>query len=136
MPVVRVEEADDRPGGAANVALNLAALGAHAALAGVVGQDDNAALLKGRLENFDVSTHFQFSADIPTITKLRVMSRNQPLLRLDFEQRLDHVDTQPLLDGVQTKLADCDVMILSDYGKGTLNQVELLIEMATAGVSK
>ena len=136
VPVVRVEEADDRPGGAANVALNIAALGAHAALAGVVGQDDNAELLKARLANFDVSTHFQHSSDIPTITKLRVMSRNQQLLRLDFEQRLDDVDTQPLLDGVQTQLADCDVMILSDYGKGTLNQVERLVEMARAAGKK
>lgn len=132
VPVVRVEDADDRPGGAANVALNIAALGAHAALAGVVGQDENAGLLNERLAASGVSAYFQRSADVPTITKLRVMSRNQQLLRLDFEQRLDSVDTQPLLDSVEKALPDCDVMVLSDYGKGTLNQVERLIELAKA----
>ncbi|MBZ5487397.1 bifunctional D-glycero-beta-D-manno-heptose-7-phosphate kinase/D-glycero-beta-D-manno-heptose 1-phosphate adenylyltransferase HldE [Halomonas aquamarina] len=132
VPVVRVEEADDRPGGAANVALNVASLGGHAALAGVVGDDDNADLLEGRLHTAKVSTYFQRSADIPTITKLRVMSRNQQLLRLDFEQRLDRVDTTGLLEQVENALPDCDVVILSDYGKGTLNQVERLITQARA----
>ncbi|MGM0544903.1 MAG: bifunctional D-glycero-beta-D-manno-heptose-7-phosphate kinase/D-glycero-beta-D-manno-heptose 1-phosphate adenylyltransferase HldE [Pseudomonadota bacterium] len=130
VPVVRVENADDRPGGAANVALNIAALGAQVSLAGVVGNDDNAELLARRLSDSKVSTYFQYSDDIPTITKLRVMSRNQQLLRLDFEQRLDGVDTTDLLAQVEQALPDCDVMILSDYGKGTLNQVEKLISLA------
>ncbi|PCF96258.1 bifunctional D-glycero-beta-D-manno-heptose-7-phosphate kinase/D-glycero-beta-D-manno-heptose 1-phosphate adenylyltransferase HldE [Vreelandella nigrificans] len=132
VPVVRVEDAEDRPGGAANVALNVASLGGHAALAGVVGEDDNAELLSTRLAASNVSTYFQRSPGIPTITKLRVMSRNQQLLRLDFEQRLDEVDTSELLAQVEKALPACDVVILSDYGKGTLNQVERLIEMTRA----
>ncbi|GAA3904917.1 bifunctional D-glycero-beta-D-manno-heptose-7-phosphate kinase/D-glycero-beta-D-manno-heptose 1-phosphate adenylyltransferase HldE [Halomonas cibimaris] len=130
VPVVRVEDADDRPGGAANVALNIAALGAKAALAGVVGDDDNAGLLAGLLAAVDVSARFQHSADVPTMTKLRVMSRNQQLLRLDFEQRLDNVDTAELAAHVDAALAEHDVLILSDYGKGTLNRVEALIATA------
>lgn len=132
VPVVRVENADDRPGGAANVALNVASLGGHAALAGVVGEDDNAELLTSRLMASNVSTYFQRSSEIPTITKLRVMSRNQQLLRLDFEQSLEGVDTSALLAQVEKALPACDVVILSDYGKGTLNQVEKLIAMARA----
>ncbi|QNI01475.1 bifunctional D-glycero-beta-D-manno-heptose-7-phosphate kinase/D-glycero-beta-D-manno-heptose 1-phosphate adenylyltransferase HldE [Halomonas sp. SH5A2] len=132
VPVVRVEDADDRPGGAANVALNIAALGAQVGLAGLVGADENAELLSSQLSAANVSTHFQHSAEIPTITKLRVMSRNQQLLRLDFEERLDGVDTTDLLAHVEQALPDCDVMILSDYGKGTLNQVEKLISLARA----
>ncbi|MDN6180317.1 MAG: bifunctional D-glycero-beta-D-manno-heptose-7-phosphate kinase/D-glycero-beta-D-manno-heptose 1-phosphate adenylyltransferase HldE [Halomonas subglaciescola] len=132
VPVVRVEDADDRPGGAANVALNVAALGARAALVGVVGQDDNAARLTEQLAASDVSAHFQYSSDVPTITKLRVMSRNQQLLRLDFEQRLDGVDTTELVAHAERALADHDVLILSDYGKGTLNRVEQLIQVARA----
>ncbi|MCB8890649.1 bifunctional D-glycero-beta-D-manno-heptose-7-phosphate kinase/D-glycero-beta-D-manno-heptose 1-phosphate adenylyltransferase HldE [Vreelandella malpeensis] len=132
VPVVRVEGADDRPGGAANVALNIAALGAQVALAGVVGDDEHAALLKEQLDTANVSTHFQVSPGIPTITKLRVMSRNQQLLRLDFEQSLAGVETDELLAQVDAALFEADVMILSDYGKGTLNQVERLIEMAKA----
>ncbi|EHA14535.1 bifunctional D-glycero-beta-D-manno-heptose-7-phosphate kinase/D-glycero-beta-D-manno-heptose 1-phosphate adenylyltransferase HldE [Halomonas sp. HAL1] len=132
VPVVRVEDVEDRPGGAANVALNITSLGGHAVLAGVVGDDENAKLLEASLTASDVSTYFQRSAEIPTITKLRVMSRNQQLLRLDFEQRLDSVDTSELLAQVEKVLPDCDVVILSDYGKGTLNQVENLIANARA----
>ncbi|MCP1328026.1 bifunctional D-glycero-beta-D-manno-heptose-7-phosphate kinase/D-glycero-beta-D-manno-heptose 1-phosphate adenylyltransferase HldE, partial [Halomonas sp. 707D4] len=132
VPVVRVDGADDRPGGAANVALNIAALGARVALAGVVGDDEHAALLKEQLDTANVSTHFQVSPGVPTITKLRVMSRNQQLLRLDFEQSLAGVETDELLAQVEAALLEADVMILSDYGKGTLNQVERLIEMAKA----
>lgn len=132
VPVVRVEDADDRPGGAANVALNIAALGAQVGLAGLVGEDENAELLSRQLIAANVSTHFQHSAEIPTITKLRVMSRNQQLLRLDFEERLEGVDTTDLLAQVEQALPDCDVMILSDYGKGTLNQVGQLIASARA----
>ncbi|MGO1626129.1 MAG: bifunctional D-glycero-beta-D-manno-heptose-7-phosphate kinase/D-glycero-beta-D-manno-heptose 1-phosphate adenylyltransferase HldE [Halomonadaceae bacterium] len=130
VPVVRVEDADDRPGGAANVALNIASLGGQASLAGVVGEDDNADLLTSRLATTEVSTHFQRSCDVPTITKLRVMSRNQQLLRLDFEQRLDDVDTAELQTRVEAALGEHDVLILSDYGKGTLNRVEALIQAA------
>ncbi|WP_447894779.1 bifunctional D-glycero-beta-D-manno-heptose-7-phosphate kinase/D-glycero-beta-D-manno-heptose 1-phosphate adenylyltransferase HldE [Vreelandella sp. GE22] len=132
VPVVRVEGADDRPGGAANVALNVAALGAQTALAGVVGDDEHAALLREQLASANVSTHFQVSPRLPTITKLRVMSRNQQLIRLDFEQSLAGVETDDLLGQVDGALDDVEVMILSDYGKGTLNQVERLIAMARA----
>ncbi|WP_227369250.1 bifunctional D-glycero-beta-D-manno-heptose-7-phosphate kinase/D-glycero-beta-D-manno-heptose 1-phosphate adenylyltransferase HldE [Halomonas sp. M20] len=127
VPVVRVGEAEDRPGGAANVALNIASLGGHAALAGLVGDDDNADLLTAGLEDAEVSVHFQRSATIPTITKLRVMSRNQQLIRLDFEEDVAGVDTKELLERVGTSLPETDLVILSDYGKGTLNRIEELI---------
>ncbi|MCE9681787.1 bifunctional D-glycero-beta-D-manno-heptose-7-phosphate kinase/D-glycero-beta-D-manno-heptose 1-phosphate adenylyltransferase HldE [Halomonas alkalisoli] len=132
VPVVRVEESEDRPGGAANVALNIASLGAHAALSGMVGDDDNARRLIARMEAAGVETYFESSAGIPTITKLRVMSRNQQLIRLDFEDGLENVDTSGLLARVEQGLPDSDLVILSDYGKGTLNQVEALIQRVKA----
>ncbi|MDR5860078.1 bifunctional D-glycero-beta-D-manno-heptose-7-phosphate kinase/D-glycero-beta-D-manno-heptose 1-phosphate adenylyltransferase HldE [Halomonas eurihalina] len=132
VPVVRVEEDEDRPGGAANVALNIASLGARAALAGLVGDDGNADRLVHRLEDVGVSTHFVRSPDIPTITKLRVMSRNQQLIRLDFEEGLGKVDTQGLAAQVEEALPDADLVILSDYGKGTLADVAALIARVRA----
>lgn len=129
VPVVRVGEAEDRPGGAANVALNIASLGARAGLAGVVGNDDNAQRLEQRLNGAGVSTHFARSEEIPTITKLRVMSRNQQLIRLDFEEGLGQVDPALLTAQVNTALPQADVMILSDYGKGTLSEVQRLIAL-------
>ncbi|KAA0018639.1 bifunctional D-glycero-beta-D-manno-heptose-7-phosphate kinase/D-glycero-beta-D-manno-heptose 1-phosphate adenylyltransferase HldE [Salinicola corii] len=132
VPVVKVEDADDRPGGAANVALNIASLGGHASLAGVVGSDNNADHLERALEAANVSAHFQRSLEVPTITKLRVMSRNQQLIRLDFESPLWNVDTAPLVAKVEAALGDAEVVILSDYGKGSLNRVETLIAAARA----
>ncbi|MBF8223562.1 bifunctional D-glycero-beta-D-manno-heptose-7-phosphate kinase/D-glycero-beta-D-manno-heptose 1-phosphate adenylyltransferase HldE [Halomonas sp. 328] len=132
VPVVKVGESEDRPGGAANVALNIASLGAQAELAGLVGDDHNAGLLSERLEDAGVSVHFQRSAEIPTITKLRVMSRNQQLIRLDFEEGLCEVDTGELGERVAERLAGVDLVILSDYGKGTLNRVEALIAAVRA----
>ncbi|MDR5902963.1 bifunctional D-glycero-beta-D-manno-heptose-7-phosphate kinase/D-glycero-beta-D-manno-heptose 1-phosphate adenylyltransferase HldE [Halomonas icarae] len=132
VPVVRVEESEDRPGGAANVALNISSLGAHAALSGLVGDDDNADRLMSRLEDAGVRTHFQRSPGVPTITKLRVMSRNQQLIRLDFEEGLGETDTAGLLERVKAALPDNDLVILSDYGKGTLSRVEELIRLVRA----
>jgi len=129
VPVVRVEECEDRPGGAANVALNIASLGAHAALAGLVGDDDNADRLTERLEEVGVNTYFHRTPGIPTITKLRVMSRNQQLIRLDFEDGLDKVDTIGLAPKLSEALAQSDLVILSDYGKGTLANVEMVIQL-------
>lgn len=126
VPVVRVQQSDDRPGGAANVALNLVSLGAHSSLAGIVGQDENARLLENKLQQSGVLTHFHASSKHPTITKLRVMSRNQQLIRLDFEEQLESEAgfTQAFKQG----LAQADLVILSDYAKGTLQEVQSLIQ--------
>lgn len=128
VPVVRVQAQDDRPGGAANVALNLVSLGAAAGLAGIVGRDDNARLLDAHLERLGVKTFFDRSDTQPTVTKVRVMSRNQQLIRLDFEEKLEA--GQSLLDAYGYGLEATDLVILSDYAKGTLSQVQEMIQMA------
>ena len=86
VPVVKVDQIEDRPGGAANVALNIAALGAPAVLVGVTGEDEAAQSLQQSLEAIGVKTYFQRIENQPTIVKLRVMSRHQQLLRMDFEE--------------------------------------------------
>lgn len=128
VPVVKVQAQDDRLGGAANVAVNLISLGAAAGLAGIVGCDDNARLLDARLEQLGVKTYFDRSDTQPTITKVRVMSRNQQLIRLDFEEKLEA--GQSLLDAYGYGLETTDLVILSDYAKGTLSQVQQMIQMA------
>ncbi|HSB95013.1 MAG TPA: PfkB family carbohydrate kinase, partial [Spongiibacteraceae bacterium] len=86
VPVVQVNRIEDRPGGAGNVALNIAALGAQASLFGLTGADEAASALVSRLSAAQVRCDFHQVADQPTITKLRVISRHQQLLRMDFEQ--------------------------------------------------
>ena len=131
VPVVKVEQVEDRPGGAANVALNIAALGAGALLVGATGTDSDAEGLARQLQAVGVSTHFQHHEQQPTIVKLRVMSRNQQLLRMDFEEPFA-TNEQALLKSVQPLLQNARVMILSDYGKGTLKNHQVLIALARA----
>jgi len=130
VPVVKVHGNDDRPGGAANVALNIAALGAAASLAGITGQDEAGDELGRRLAAAGVLCHFQASASAPTITKLRVTSQHQQLLRVDFEEPFAAADVARLLEQAVAAMPASQVLILSDYGKGTLGQTQALIQAA------
>ena len=131
VPVVKVDQIEDRPGGAANVALNIAALGAPASLVGVTGQDEAADSLANSLHAAGVRSVFQRIAHQPTIVKLRVMSRHQQLLRIDFEEPFA---TDPLSLGseVEALLDGIKVLVLSDYGKGALQNHQSLILAARA----
>jgi len=128
VPVVKVESSEERPGGAGNVALNLAALGVSCSLVGVTGEDEAAGLLQKRLQNHQVNCCFIPLPDFTTITKLRVISRHQQLIRLDFEDHDYVVKPSVLNDVFGQHLAQHDVILLSDYAKGTLAQVQPLIE--------
>lgn len=130
VPVVNVSHSEDRPGGAANVAINAAMLGASVSLLGLCGNDENAALLKQKLVSFGVECHFSAVQGMDTITKLRVMSRNQQLLRLDFEQSFAQSDKSALHAQYESLLATTDVVILSDYAKGCLAEPQVFIDMA------
>lgn len=133
VPVVNVDRDDLRPGGAANVAVNAASLGARVTLLGVVGRDDQAKLLENLTVKHGVVTDFVVSDACPTITKLRIVSRNQQLIRLDFESSplaSDEQDKIELMARYRRALAGTDAVILSDYGKGTLKMAAELIEAA------
>ncbi|BCD85098.1 bifunctional protein HldE [Pseudomonas solani] len=129
VPVVRVDQIEDRPGGAANVALNIAALGAPAALVGVTGEDEAAASLLASLGAAGVDARFQRIPSQPTIVKLRVMSRHQQLLRMDFEEPFE-TDAEALAAEVERLLSGVKVLVLSDYGKGALKNHQALIQAA------
>ncbi|MCL4117923.1 UNVERIFIED_CONTAM: hypothetical protein GTU68_000692 [Idotea baltica] len=129
VPVINVKTIEDRPGGAANVALNIAALGAKVSLLGIVGEDETATSLKNTLESAGVKTYFQSSQLHPTIVKLRVMSRHQQLLRMDFEEPFK-ANAALNFDSLNDLLSGVKVLVLSDYGKGTLQDHQLLIQKA------
>lgn len=130
VPVVHVKHNEQRAGGAGNVALNIAALGAKASLLGFVGDDEPAQALAELLKQAGVLCLFETVSDYPTITKLRVLSRHQQLIRLDFEDGFQAVSSEKLLHSFHAELAQSQVVVLSDYGKGTLNQVQDFIQLA------
>ncbi|HFD6681629.1 TPA: bifunctional D-glycero-beta-D-manno-heptose-7-phosphate kinase/D-glycero-beta-D-manno-heptose 1-phosphate adenylyltransferase HldE [Providencia alcalifaciens] len=135
VPVVKVTMVEERPGGAANVAMNIASLGANSRLVGLTGIDDAAKALTENLNGVNVRCDFVAIPTHPTITKLRVLSRNQQLIRLDFEEGFENVDAQPMLERIEQALPHIGALVLSDYAKGALAEVENMIALANkAGV--
>ncbi len=132
VPVVRVKQIDDRPGGAGNVALNLAALGTQTTLIGLTGNDEAARVLSEQLTITGVNSQIQHIDNIPTITKLRVISRHQQLIRLDFEEKFPAFNPEALLTAFKKALLHTDLVILSDYNKGTLADPQAFIQLAKA----
>ena len=132
VPVVHVGDSEERPGGAGNVALNIVSLGGRSSLMGLVGADEAAGALARRLEEAGVHCHFEAVPGMPTVTKLRVISRHQQLIRLDFEDGFHAVDTTAMQQRYGEMLMECDAVVLSDYGKGTLCGVQGLIAAARA----
>jgi D-beta-D-heptose 7-phosphate kinase/D-beta-D-heptose 1-phosphate adenosyltransferase len=130
VPVVRINQEEYRPGGAANVALNLSTLGCKALLLGVCGDDEMANSLQHGLQQAGVQCHFEHSAGFPTITKLRVISRHQQLIRLDFEDGFPGYDGSGLLQQYRDLLAEVDLVVLSDYDKGTLRDAARFVQVA------
>tara|TARA_R110002167_G_scaffold6277_1_gene28724 strand:- start:100334 stop:101755 length:1422 start_codon:yes stop_codon:yes gene_type:complete len=130
VPVVRVGNQEDRPGGAGNVALNIAALGAAASLVGIVGADEAGTELRSRLEAAGVYCDFATCQEAPTITKLRVISQHQQLLRVDFEQDFTSNAVASFQSQALALLEQTQVLVLSDYSKGALQQTQALIQAA------
>ena len=130
VPVVKVEAEEGRPGGAGNVALNVTALGGSATLVGLSGRDEPGDILDRQLAGAGVATRLVRQSQFPTITKLRIISRHQQLIRLDFEDGFPGLDDDALLANFKAALDDCDVVVLSDYGKGTLREVPDFIRAA------
>ena len=130
VPVVHVARVEERPGGAGNVALNIAELGAKVSLLGLTGEDEAAGKLESMLQDHNVECHFQRINGFPTVNKLRIMSKNQQLIRLDFESGFDADVVKQLQQSYEKLLSEVDVVVLSDYGKGVLNHIDLMIESA------
>ncbi|OUR86100.1 bifunctional heptose 7-phosphate kinase/heptose 1-phosphate adenyltransferase, partial [Methylophaga sp. 42_8_T64] len=120
VPVVNVERMEDLPGGAANVAMNIASLGATCRIGGITGQDRAANTLQQRLNSVGIECAFHQTANNDTIVKQRVISNHQQLLRMDFEQRFADDEWQAMTALIDPMMADTSIMVLSDYNKGTL----------------
>jgi len=130
VPVVLVGQSEERAGGAGNVALNISALGAKTSLLGFTGDDEPCAALENLLKPVGVDCFFDKLSGAATITKLRVLSRHQQLIRLDFEDGFATQKADNLLKLFSAQLAHAGAVVLSDYGKGTLRQIQEFIQLA------
>lgn len=132
VPVAKIGKTEHRAGGAANVARNIAALGGQAALLSVVGDDEAADVLADLLAQDGIANHLHRSSKLETTLKLRVLARNQQLIRLDFESKPDSSSLEKVYQEYGKLVGQYDAVILSDYGKGVLDEVRVLILAAWA----
>ncbi len=132
VPVVHVGRVEDRLGGAANVARNVAALGAGAGVLSVVGGDEPGRTIENLLKDAAIISHLHCDSSLPTTIKLRVIGRQQQLIRVDFESQPSHEVLRDKFEQFETLLKDYDIVIMSDYGKGGLTHIKRMIEAARA----
>ena len=132
VPVVRIARTEERPGGAANVARNVAALGARASLLSVVGADEAGAVIERLVAADSIAASLHHDASLPTTVKLRVIGRQQQLLRIDFETRPSQEVLGAKLKEFGERVHGADVVVLSDYGKGGLAHIATMIGQARA----
>ena len=132
VPVAKISRIEERAGGAANVARNIASLGGRTTLLSVVGDDEAAGALERLLQRDGIVTQLRRDPNIATTIKLRVVARQQQLIRIDFEDAPSHEILADKLDDFRDQLAEHDVVILSDYGKGGLTHVARMVELARA----
>ena len=130
VPIVRIERREERLGGAANVARNAAALGTQTGLLGVVGQDEAGDTVERILHESSIKSYLKRDAAISTIIKLRVIGRHQQLLRVDFESAPTDTVLRDKLSQYNALLSEYDVIVLSDYAKGSLVNVAAMIAAA------
>lgn len=130
VPVVNVDRLEDVPGGAANVAMNIASLGAQCNITGITGADEAANVLKQKLHAVGVNCLFHQAAHACTIIKSRVISSHQQLIRLDFEKRFTEQVAQDMEHLAEHVTDNAKVIVLSDYNKGTLAHPQYWIEKA------
>ncbi len=130
VPIVHVREDEIRAGGASNVALNVSALGAQATLLGMSGEDQNAEKLQNLLARQQVKCHLQKCAGHDTALKLRIIAQQQQMIRLDFEDDFSDLDKSSLLSRFSSLLQKTDIVIFSDYNKGTLSDIKNMLALA------
>jgi D-beta-D-heptose 7-phosphate kinase/D-beta-D-heptose 1-phosphate adenosyltransferase len=131
VPVVGIQKEEERAGGAGNVALNVAALAGQSTLCSIIGADKAGKRLTQLLNEKNITTRFVHS-NLPTITKLRVLSQHQQLLRMDFEERFHNQDKQNLIARFAEQIPECGAAVLSDYGKGAISDHQAIIHQANA----
>ena len=132
VPVVKIGRTEERLGGAANVARNIVAVGAASGLLSVVGEDEAAACIESLLKADGIDAQLHRDPALHTTIKLRVIGRQQQLLRIDFETEPGHEVLMSKLADFEARLANADLVILSDYGKGGLKHIERMIAAARA----
>lgn len=132
VPIVKVSKFEDKAGGAANVAKNIARLDGKVGLLGLIGEDESGQILENILNDERIDSQLVSVCDLPTISKMRVISRHQQVVRLDLEEKFTEQHSQLLLNRLELVLEQYDFVLFSDYDKGSLSLIQKMIQVAKA----
>lgn len=132
VPIVKVSKFEDKAGGAANVAKNIARLDGKVGLLGLIGEDESGQILESILNDERIDSQLVSVCDLPTISKMRVISRHQQVVRLDLEEKFTEQHSQLLLNRLELVLEQYDFVLFSDYDKGSLSLIQKMIQVAKA----
>ncbi|MGE4520802.1 MAG: bifunctional D-glycero-beta-D-manno-heptose-7-phosphate kinase/D-glycero-beta-D-manno-heptose 1-phosphate adenylyltransferase HldE [Desulfobacteraceae bacterium] len=132
VPVVKVQNSDERPGGSANVAMNIGSLGAKCDMVAITGDDELAKTLENKLREFKIRAKFQKIKNSKTISKLRIISQHQQLLRIDHEDGFPNIKRDRIEKYFEESIKDSNVVVISDYAKGTLKSTKEWIKKAVS----
>jgi rfaE bifunctional protein kinase chain/domain len=132
VPVVKVNREEERIGAAANVAYNVVTLGAKASFLGVVGEDEPGRKLESLMRETGIAAHLKRDPGLKTTVKLRVIGRQQQLLRMDFENEPDHEALASQTQAFEEMMPRHEAVLFSDYGKGGLAHIPRMIQLARA----
>lgn len=130
VPIVHIRNEDDRPGGAANVAINVKSLGSETSLLGIIGNDDLGKSLQDIIEKKEIKTSFIKDSSVKTIMKLRVIGQNHQMIRIDFEKKYSNKARNALLNKFESLINKHDIVLFSDYDKGALDCISKMIKIA------
>ena len=131
VPVASITDTHDRAGGAANVAQNISSLGSQVTLLGAIGDDQEGTVLQSILHKQNIKTNLVSNPSIRTTSKIRIVSRNQQLIRLDFDDKAHHC-SEEIREAFLSSVEECSIVILSDYGKGVIQDTQAIIQAAQA----
>ncbi|MDY0132239.1 MAG: bifunctional D-glycero-beta-D-manno-heptose-7-phosphate kinase/D-glycero-beta-D-manno-heptose 1-phosphate adenylyltransferase HldE [Desulforegulaceae bacterium] len=132
VPVVKVQSSDERPGGSANVAMNIGSLGTRCDIVSITGDDELAKVLEKKLKEFKIRTKFQKIKNSKTISKLRIISQHQQLLRIDHEDGFPGIKRDKIEKYYEDSIKDSNIVVISDYDKGTLQSTREWIKKAVS----
>ncbi len=130
VPIVLINECEERPGGAANVARNVSALGVNTSLLSVVGGDEAGRALAGHIKGIGINSALRFDPEATTTVKLRIVARHQQIIRVDFENELHAEAIEKTLVEFEKMIQEANLVVFSDYNKGMLKNVSDMISMA------
>lgn len=130
VPIVKIKKKKEKLGGAANVAANTAKLGNNVYLIGLTGKDKESEILKKKLKKYNIKFNLIELLTHKTITKTRILSKNQHIIRFDLEKKFNNINKNILLNHIKKKINQVNMLIISDYNKGTLTEIRKIIKIA------